>query len=756
MNPVLFIGNTPVSVSDNLPIVLRSPVFNDNGTPGSFIFNFKVDLSNALKQELGFINVPSSKNKVFKQSVRLISGHLNFEGVANFQYADDKSIEIALPVENGLLSTILKEFSLKELPLEENIQTFEYYSRAGVNTGKQRFQNTAFEDVGGLFTLYGVFGTQNLGSNSFYAPTTGTFTLDIELRLRIFAGTNFRLAIYKTVSTTPALIHQFDILSDDNHFGYFTHSDNKILSIDLPLAQNDIINFRILADSQYFPHYSQNQHRLQYNTRAKTSVSFTLNSALYQASLPTQGAVGYPLKNWTAFPVYNPDFFNNAPDSKFVLDDLSLSLRQELFPVVNYYDNDRFPLFITGSRNDERYYNYNTFVPFPFLAYIIEKIFEKAGITITNNPFLHNRLRALCVVSSNAINTFDRFGSNPLMPSFNLADCMPDIPAAEFLSNVCQSLGIIFQYNAHDKTIAFQTLQSIMNDDSCVEFSNGIIDKPSLEVIQYDGLRLEYEGKYDDAFREEFYKDFSDVTFLGEKDTWLNLPPVNNEPGDCWFVADSKLFYHWAYDDESDKMDWLVYSLNFHLVYEDMFAVGKILKPQFFEYSLPLTPIMDKQFPTDDPCFESGKKWLIPGVGVSGYLKSLPSPAPFYGLTFYRGHKPDSNSNDYPLATNAYRTYDGAGATYQSLSLRIDPDDANGLWHYYLGKYVNWRARTEGIYTFKKIMTASELHNFDFLKWYNILGTDYLIKEIQYNLSSDGKYLATIKAVSRLGRSDEK
>jgi len=549
MKPVLFIGNTPVTVNDNISIVLRSPVFNDNGTPGSFIFNFKVTLSAKLQGELGFISVPSSRNKVFWHHVRLISGHLNFEGIANIQYADDKSIEIALPVENGLLSTILKEFSLKDLPLEENIQSFEHYSRAGVNTGKQRFQNTAFEDVGGLCTLYGVFGTQNLGPNSFYAPATGTFTLDIELRLRIFAGTNFRLAIYKTVATTPTLIHLFEIQVDDNNFGYFTDSDNKILSIDLPLAINDIINFRILADSQYFPDYSQLQHRLQYNSWAKTSVSFTLNSTLYQASLPTQGAVGYPLKNWTAFPVYHPDFYNDAPDSKFVLDELSLALRQELFPVVNYFDNGRFPLFISGSRNDERYYNYNTFVPFPFLAYIIEKIFEKAGITITNNPFLHNRLRALCVVSSNAINTFDRFGSNPVMPSFNLADCLPDIPASEFISNVCQSLGIIFQYNAHDKTIAFQTLQSLMNDDSCVEFSGGIIDKPSLDVIHYDGLRLKYEGKYDDAFREEYYNDLSDVNYLGEKNTFLDLPPVNNQPDDCWFVLDSKLFYRWAYDE---------------------------------------------------------------------------------------------------------------------------------------------------------------------------------------------------------------
>jgi len=196
--------------------------------------------------------------------------------------------------------------------------------------------------------------------------------------------------------------------------------------------------------------------------------------------------------------------------------------------------------------------------------------------------------------------------------------------------------------------------------------------------------------------------------------------------------------------------------MNFHLNYEDIFAVGKLLKPEVFEYSLPLTPIMDKQFPADDPCFESGKEWLIPGMGVSGFIKSLPGQKPSYGLTFYRGQKPDSNSNDYPLATNGYRTFDGAGATYQSLSLRIDPGDANGLWHYYLGKYISWRAKTEGVYTFQKLMRAPELHNFDFLRWYNILGTDFLVKEIQYNLSSGGKYLATIKAASRYERSYDK
>ncbi len=754
MSLLLIINSTPVTVYDNVSVVLNSPVFNDQGTEGSYIFNFNIPLSNELKQNIGFLNNPASLSKDPLIDVQIISPVLNFNGQAKIVSVDTDSIEISIPVENGMLAEKLKKFSLRDLQLEQDIQAYESYSRASASCGKIRNQNYSFSDESPL-VLSGIFSPVNFGSLAFFCPLTQSFTLDIELRLKIYAGENVRLAIYKTVGTYTSLINEFSILRDESYFGYFDSSNTKILTTTLSLNLNDIISFKILADSEHFPQYTQLQNRMYFSTHGdKSYVNFTFNSSIDEITLGTAEQNVYPNKKYTFFPVYNPSFYNNAPESKFVIDDLSLFDRQELFPVVNYYKNGRFPIYITGQENDtdERYYSYNTIVPFPYLAYIVEKIFEFADIEIAENAFSHNRFKGLCLVSMNAINIFDRRGGNPVPPEFSLADHLPDVNASVFLSDVCQSLGIIFQYDHLNKTVDIITLESILTDNTSSLISDNIIQKPSLDFVQYDGFKIEYGDSFDCSFRKSFIKSLSEINYLGEKNTFSLLPLHNTEINDCWFVEDVGLFYYWNYNNETEQLSWMVYSLNFHLYYQEMFYGSNSDKDNTFVYSLPISPLMDVQHPSDDPCFGADRKWLIPAFDAEGNMISISRTNPYYGLTFYRGQQLDSKSNPYPLGTNGFRTFSGGGTHFMPCSLRIDDYTNNSLYKFFLEKYIKWRSKTEGEYKFLAYLTAQELINFRFISWYNIRGVDYLIKEIQYELSGDGLYLASIAAVSRLER----
>lgn len=749
MSLLLFINNTPITVNEQVTVVRNSPVFNDAGTTGSYIFNFKVPLTDDIKKAIGYLNNHSVTKKNATINVRLATNHINFDGLADVVSVNDKTLEISIPLENGVLAQELKKFNLNDLNLEENIKTYDIFARASASCNANRNENTGFSD-NKEFTLNGIY--EIWGTSVFYCPQSQTYKLDFELNILIYAGQNFKLKIYRTIGSTKTLYQSHDINIDDNYSGYFASSDSKILSVTAYLILYDMLSFEIEADSEYFPQYTVMNNKLNYTTRSDTCyINFTYNSNIYQYSIPQHGYGGYPVKNFTFFPIHNPSFYKNASENNYVIDDLSLNLRQELFPVVNYFNNNSFPLYVTGKQTlpTQRYYAYNTFVPLPYLGYLFVKIFEKAGIQMNENIFLNNKIRTLCLVSSNAINIFDHRSGNPPPQKFNLSDYLPEINAAEFVSDICQTLGIACLYDHSNKVINFYFLEDVMTDPTSEILSNRILNSPSLEFKRYDGFNLSFDQSFDCDFRNEYVNDVSLVNYKGEVINFVSLPTSNNTIDDCWFVSDIKVFYYWNFNSETDKLEWKVYSVNFHMNYEKIFINNPTKSSSIFKYVLPITPLVNVEHPRGDQSFGSTREWLIPAYDSPGHIKSLPKPKPSYGIAYYRNYHQDSNGNVYPMGSSGYRNYNNSIIFYPPMSLRIDHYDEGSLYIHLLEKYINWRSLTEGYYTFYADMKSSDLLKFDFSRWYNVLGVDYLIKEVTYELINSEYILAKFTAVNR-------
>jgi hypothetical protein len=199
-------------------------------------------------------------------------------------------------------------------------------------------------------------------------------------------------------------------------------------------------------------------------------------------------------------------------------------------------------------------------------------------------------------------------------------------------------------------------------------------------------------------------------------------------------------------------MTWVFYSLNF-VVDRTVQFDESTEDPVFFEYELPIPPcMMVPRSQDDDPQYGSpARKWLIPVCNRLGYFDGLPVPDPSYSLIFYRQWRQDNNGDSYPLGTNDFIDYAGNVIADHPLSFRID-DAPNSLWNNHLKSFIEWRAKSEGTYTVRKLVTSSELAHIDMLKWYNINGMDYLIKEIRFELSDKDVIMAEFDVVPRMVR----
>jgi hypothetical protein len=729
-----------------IPVVMRSPVFLDLERNGSYLFNFSVILTDELKKELGYAHRPSSGQKVFRKQVTVKYGLLQYSNIARITALNDTEAELYLPVDNGMLAAIQKNLMMRDLDTGGDRRTFQYLSRARnlfprsiIQQSAQFFSRT--EDLPLLAVESDMDGLFQNGGAQWKAARSGNWDLYFNIGVRRRYGQNFRLQIIRN----GHLMDELQMGFDDSNMLFFQATGTRQIRHLLPLEVNDIIAFRIFSEASHNPANPVVPWWVEYTIETGTAAGFYINSQLFQAT-----AVGYPMSDYTVFPLYNPGFYADAPRARYLIDEQDLTFLNEKFPLINYFKNNEFPQQLSGE--DEGYLSvFNTMVPFPYLAYIVKKIFEKTQTAIEgDNPFEHPELAQICVVSNAAVNAFDFNAFNTIRDLFDLSECVPDESVARFFADHCRALGIVFSYNGQQNSIVLKTLQEIMEDTDSVEFSGNLVSKPSLRASQYDGYLLRFIPEGEDKFVKEFVKPLDEVNYKGEVQNFSNMPLVGNEANDCYFVISEKVYFYWAYDEETGFMFWDVYSIDFQLERKELFE--EVDEPRIYTYDLPICPIMMRERPLNDPTFGAHPRdMLLPATNRPGYFKGLPEKKIRNGLLFYRAWRPDGNGAYYPLGTNDIYDLQGEVTTAHPLSLRLD-DEPYSLWTRRLKDYILWRARTEGVYTFTKVMTPRELASIDLTRWHRVSGTDYLIREYRFELLSKENLLVQFEAESRYGR----
>ena len=748
MNPVIYIGTTPIDVDSNISIVLRSPVFNESGTAGSFVFNFSVPLTGDVKQELGFAHRSGAHDRVFYHPVKIYAGSFHLAGTAKITASSPDTIEISLPVFNSCLKKELEEIKLTDISLP-NFQTGELSKvKAHLDQQVTFYREHSFNEENLLNTHVDFHSTSidplnsfNTPGDTFVVPHDGLFTFFFNISYRVSMGDNLRIQLIKT--------NPFEIFSERLVYKAELHNyvDQKMISFTELLNEGDEISLRIMCDGLYMALPDGGMGYM---------VWLHLKDSTYLKILSSYSDLGgghYPDSTYALFPIYNNNFHANTQNSEYEVDNAGYDFLNKIYPFVNFYYNNAFPVALSGEEDNETFEMYNILAPCIYLSYVILKIFEKADIAVDNFVFSNYETRQLCIYANKSINTVDTGDLNAIIEDYPLNNLLPDIDAFDFILDICKTLGIVFHYDHNRKRIHFVTLDEIMTDTSAVDLSKNILSKPSIDFEHYDSYLLKYED-IDDTFIQEYFNDIDDVNYLGEVGSLNNLPGDANY-NDCYYVSEEKAYYVLKHDPTEDALTWGLYSLSFQ------FKISSTLlnhdEKKTFEYSLPSNPIMMRTSPKEDPSFGiDGRDILVPGTYRPGYLVGMKKPDPAYYLVFYRGMANDGNNNEYPFGSSGYKELDGSDATRDKFDFNLNADDAYSIYNQRFKKYLHWRVLAQGTYTFHKIMTTEDLVNFDFFSWYRILDMDFLVKELKFEITKNGLSPVEISAVPRTQLSDEK
>jgi hypothetical protein len=777
------IGQTPAPTQNvDIPIVLRNPVFfNDEGNiPGSFIFNFTLPLTDEIKKELSFAHRPSRKGKpTWQHPCQVRFGPLHYIGTATITQtttqhptsagAEPETIEVSMPVETASIAPALKENTLHDLDITETIQQIECNYGSVIE---------GYDYEGPLVTMDGPY-TENIyldpnlfniktidiydpAEKEWVIPETGNYNLFVSIRssfeeVDVFGGNIWTKGAFRVFR-----IWKNDVIIYEDFFEniepYYDPVNNfyfykNVFSFD----EGDKIKIGLRCTAGKNP--NGNIWQLHVYIDPETCVAIDKDSTF----LNTIAAGSYPDLNYTFFPVKNPDMLQNIPESLFNVDMNNIKEYHQMFGTfLNYYFNGKFPGIIGGKVNNISHILISIFSPAIYTAFIIKKLLSFIGFTPINNPFETDELKRLVLQTNRIINNY--FWDNQ---PINLIDFLPETPLSDFFRNICRTLGIAFIIKTDNRTIRFAFIDDILKDKSAIPFSDNILSSLEIESENYELFSIQFK-EINCEYTNKHYQTLDGLNVIGSVYSYGNLPETG-DINDCYYLTHDRHYVVWQYNQETGAFEWIFYSIDFNNQQpqpqpqsqtQSQSATLKIdLSPPisanyFWDPDFLDTP-PDSKFPAWDntigaPSFPSHRYWLTPAFFQKCNFKQLPDKFRSDDqsiLLFYHGLHDDNDDNPYPFASNDVYDYAGDKITGADLALRLDSD--YGLYIKKWKSFIDWRLDSPATYKFRKAITATEIAQLDWFRWHNILGVDYLLKEIRFNIRNNHLTIAEILAHRR-------
>lgn len=726
----LKIGNIYVDYREiEIPVVWRSPLFSEG--KGSYLFNFSLPASDALKLEFGHIHRPGRYGaSSVKKPLSIKYGPLNFSGTATVTEADSQTYEVACPVDNGELAQLLKSMSMKDIDL------------GGVReatTGSISVDALSTDEISvdlinttEVLNIPLPFDNILINADTLLDVTGNTITSDISGNLIII----FSLEVDKEWGYV--YLEAFNGSTQLCHV--ILDTGNLFYPLEVPVSVGDVITWKVVAG----PQNSNGANFLKFTVASGAKLQVFKQGILNQ----NNGLELYPNSDYACFPVENSKMFDKLEEDTYQIDHVSIKeIYNKYFPVINYYKDNHFPLVMLGESEEEPFIAFNLFNPFPYLAYVINQMAKGLGITIDNNVFEDTDLKQLVIFNLFAENSF--ITSELIQPKtgFNLQDHVPDIQVSKYWINLCKLLGIAFDFKAHTKTLRLKYLKDIATSVEFADFPGTIITEPVLRADPYNGYRLK-QNTEGDEFISKYFKSIDGLTLKGSVNIVNQLSAITDQqPNDCYYVTSRKEFWYWNYDTELAIMNWIFFSKDFFFVKE---SIDEELGSNTYELATDINAIMDNGWPYTDNniCAPDGRFWLIPKSEQPGNFDGLPDvfKADFSkSLLFYHGLRFDNQEMLYPLASSDIYDYAGNPVTFEAssgypaythgLSLRWDGE--NGLYEKRYKHWLNVLMRSRGFWRLRAHLTPLQLSQIDWFTWYKGPGYKFMIKEIRFNIRHD-------------------
>lgn len=680
---------------------------------GNYIYNFTLPATPELKKTFLHAHRPAARANEVKVHFNIDASGIHYAGIATLVEAGDDTYEVMCPVGNGSFNMRSKEVKLPELDFGGDISLpkLPFVAEVKDSIVINKMQNGFFTFVQELSFLSPVSNTAELSADgkTFTANEAKTVSVQLLFNSNINASSNV-LSLFKNgiaiknwyVSTgSQTFIHNVSLALADT------------LSVSIQLGS---IGGQLGGNVNFINGIIFNGTRL------------TINNTAAQNTM-TQGATSrYPDVSFAVFPVENPSVFNNWPDDMFSVDNVNIKVMyRDYFKVINYWHAGEFPAILSVTENAEEYQAGNLFVPFPYIAYLINRITNYFGLRVLNNVF-DDELKYAVLLNFFIENTF--LTSNPdqlsFNESFNLNDHVPDWTVYDFLQQLNNLFGIGYEVDDVMQTITFTFVKDLIESPSYIDISHLVVEKPRANWSdRIAAFKLMQNYPDNDALKDEI-KSLEGLNYKGFVVLLSDLPISGNKVNDYYFVWVSQRYYAWQYNADTYAFGWVFHSRT-HVI---EISSGNDATEISTNLPAAMSVLAGDHSHT--------KIWNIPQTHQSGIFEGAPDA--YNGkwqplVVWYHGLKSDTTGGTYPFASADCVDRESNIITDVPHSLKLQ--GFKNIYDVRWKDFLYWRMQAKPIRV-HIIPDKAFLSNFKFSKKVRFGGVSYLVVEARGNINRMG------------------
>lgn len=438
----------------------------------------------------------------------------------------------------------------------------------------------------------------------------------------------------------------------------------------------------------------------------------------------------YPTDDFALFPIYNTDFLKGTEfDANFIVHQYRLNSWES----GDWYQAEGLIYAIS---------------PFPFLSYVIQRVFESFNIQLEENILATDPdFKCLCIYNNhdsaklsytltpvtkfgydNTTGTWRVFTVNTRtisrgLDTFNLKDHLPDMLISDFILSIRNMFNLAFVVTPSG-TVRIKKRQDLIAVGSPVSLADKYIGRPLVTVsTDVKGIYLRWTHEGNDLLFSEGFKDiyehpeliFPSVPNIAALHA---LVPTANE---IRLVENWHQYFQFAPEtvDGVTTYSWLLYSNDF----QDL-KIGT--DPEEFATQASTLPMVHYQR------IPEGCSIRCPQAQQqsSSIIRTDSQPCTLR-LLFYRGMAEDSNGDLYPYGSSD--AFGPAGELWPGASLSLKWQGETGLYEQLWKGYLEWwKTRKSVTWT---ILDPSIL---DFTTIYEIESNHYILKRRILTIESQG------------------
>lgn len=725
----------PLPPGINLPLVMRSPLFatSENKIPGSYIFNTLFPATEILRSIFNQAHRVQRHGRATAELPYIINdGSLRFAGNSIVTEASKDNYEISFKIDNGDFAGKIAGKTLKDLDLGGDITMTKGLNEVGVNTERTYYA----VDAVAYFTVTIPIVITNiaadftdshrlqLGDTSFQAPEADTYHFALKVSVHEMT-TPVKLRVYKN----SILFEEIEM----NMPPYNTYVPvESLITASWDLEKDDILTFFWYAMSVPLSGHAV----IRLNILANYTLSIRVGSKLFI----DEANGNQDTSDFVVFPIHNIGFLDNFPDDAFQIDNLSLkTIYTSYFPVLNYFKNGEFPVYLGGNMGNSYVTCANFFTPFLYLNTLLNKIINESGYSVINSPF-GSKFKNAVLFNAYAENTYNTPDTTllPIKNTLNLSDHVPEIKQSDFLNWISMLTGFFPVVDNNTNTITFIDIKDkniLKTGNRAIAWPGILLPNPVVKVDpEYKGIKFELKKAGADKYLERIKELNPKLNYKGVVHSVAYLPPAGNKVNDLYLVTvPNNEYWVFQYNAETYTLTWCFFSENWPLIYTEG-------EEPYLSITTELCPVLTNKMPDETLGAPVNRTWLIPKTEQSGILEGFPdSLGSEYGLQvlYYKGMVNDSLSQPYPLGSSRLANY----ASNPDLS----PDlSADGIYNERYKGFMKWLAYDAKPATYKTILTRSQLKSIKYGQVYAGDGFNFLLKELRINLQADGLSVAEV------------